>query len=292
MELDAEPALDPLRLLDRRLGLLLHLRVPVHAGGNDERDAALVVELLDEVLLAEVEVDRALVDGRVRPLPLDEAEERSTLPLDDGERVGVARAERDPCGRVVAPLPDVSGGGVLELRKLRRPLERLWPELRRIGLVERRLVGGRVHVGVEDPGIRVVEDRRLDAAREECVRLAREELVERVLARDEHGQPALTAAGAAPLLTQRGDRPREADRDRAVEEADVDAELERVGRRHAEQLALDEASLDVAPLLCRVAGAIGGEASRGLGIDPLGREAVDQLGRLAALREADRPQPP
>ena len=67
------------------------------------------------------------------------------------------------------------------------------------------------------------------------------------------------AAGAAPLLAQRRDGAGEADRDRAVEQADVDPELERVGCGHPEQLALDEAPLDLAALLGRVAGAVGSE---------------------------------
>ena len=143
---------------------------------------------------------------------------------------------------------------------------------------------------VEDPRVRVVEDRRLDAAREQRVGLAREELVERVVARDEDREPALASAGASPLLPQRRDRAREPDRDRAVEEADVDPELERVRRGHAEELALDETPLDLAALLGGVAGAVRREAARRRDVDALGGEAVDQLGRLAALREADRPQ--
>jgi hypothetical protein len=78
-------------------------------------------------------------------------------------------------------------------------------------------------VRVENPGIRVIEDRGLYAAGEERVRLAREELVERVVRRDEDREPALASAGTSPLLPERCDRAREADRDRAVEKADVDA---------------------------------------------------------------------
>ena len=111
----------------------------------------------------------------------------------------------------------------------------------------------------EDARVRVVEDRGLDAAAEELVRLAHEVLVERVLARDEHGQAVPAPAGAAPLLAQRGDGSREADGDHGVEQADVDPELERVGRRDPEQVALGEAPLDLAPLRGRVAGAVGRE---------------------------------
>ena len=94
----------------------------------------------------------------------------------------------------------------------------------------------------------------------------------------------------APLLPQRRHRPREADRDRAVEQADVDPELERVGRADAEQVALDEAPLDLASLLRRVARPVRREPRRGGRVEPVGCEAVDQLCGLAALREADRAQ--
>ena len=140
----------------------------------------------------------------------------------------------------------------------------------------------------EDARVRVVEDRRLDPPAEQLVGLAHEVLVERVLGRDEHGEAVAAPAGAAPLLAQRGDRAREADRDHRVEQADVDPELERVGRGDAEQLALGEPPLDLAPLLGRVAGAVGREAR--VVAEPLGGEAVDQLGRLAALREGERAQ--
>jgi hypothetical protein len=48
------------------------------------------------------------------------------------------------------------------------------------------------------------------------------------------------------------------------------------------------ATLDVAPLLGRVARAIGSESLGGRRADAIRRHPVDQLGRLAALREANR----
>jgi hypothetical protein len=137
----------------------------------------------------------------------------------------------------------------------------------------------------------VVEDRRLDPAGEERLRLTREELVERVVRRDEDRQPALAPAGTTPLLPERRDRPREADGDRAVEEADVDSQLECVCCGDPEQLAVDETPLDLAALLGRVARPVGGEPRSGGRVDSLGREPVDELRGLPALREADRPQP-
>ena len=97
-------------------------------------------------------------------------------------------------------------------------------------------------------------------------------------------------AGAAPLLAQARHRAGEPDRDGAVEQPDVDPQLERVRRRHAEELPLDQAPLDLAPLRGRVAGPVRREPGGSLRVEAVDGEAVDELGRLAALREADRPQ--
>ena len=161
-----------------------------------------------------------------------------------------ALAERSGvrAGRIVLARPDPAVLRVLELGNVRCALERLVAERRAVGVVDRRLERGRRDVAVEHARVRVVEDRRLDAPLEQRLRLAHEVLVERVLGRDEDREPVPAPAGAAPLLAQARDRAREADGDRAVEQADVDAELERVGRGDAEELALDEPPLDVAPL--------------------------------------------
>src|SRR3712207_7304177 len=49
-----------------------------------------------------------------------------------------------------------------------------------------------------------------------------------------------------------------------VQRADVDAELQRVGGHHAEQLAVDQPPLELPALLRGVAGAVGGDARRQL----------------------------
>ena len=181
-------------------------------------------------------------------------------------------------------------GGVAQLRDVRRALERLGAERRGVAVVDRGLERGRGDVPVEHARVRVVEDRRLDVPLEQRRRLAHEVLVERVLRGDEDREAVLAAAGASPLLAKARHRAGEADRDRAVEVADVDAELERVGGRDAEQVALDEPPLDLPPLLRRVAGAVRGQPGRGCRVEPVAGEAVDELRRLAALREADRAQ--
>ena len=157
-----------------------------------------------------MEVDRAFVHGRVRALALDEPEERARHAVDDGERLTVSRSQRDARRRVVAALPDEAGGRSLELGKLRSSADGVVTEGRRVVIVDRRLERGREHMGVEDPWIRVVDDRRFDSPREQRVRLSSEELIERILARDEHREASSTTTCAAPLLPQRRDRAREA----------------------------------------------------------------------------------
>ena len=173
---------------------------------------------------------------------------------------------------------------------MRCPLEGLPAECRRVVAVERSLERGSGDVPVEDARVGVVEDRRLHPPLEQGRRLAHEVLVERVLGGDEDREAVAAAAGASPLLAEARDGAGETDRDRAVEIADVDAQLERVGRRDAEQVALDETPLDLAPLLRRVARPVRREPLGGLRIEPVNCEAVDELGGLAALGEADRSQ--
>ena len=95
-------------------------------------------------------------------------------------------------------------------------------------------------------------------------------------------------ACSAPLLPERRDGAREPDGDRAIEEADVDPELERVGCGDPEELALDQATLDLTALCRGVARAVGRESRPRLPVDALHGELVDQLRCLPALREADR----
>ena len=212
--------------------------------------------------------------------------------VDDHERLGVAGAERDASRGRVTPPPDVPGRRALELGEERGTQERLRPENPAVLLGERPLVGSGEHVPVEHPGRGVVDQRSLRRSSEQRLGLRDEELIERVLTRDEDRQPTRPPSGATPLLPQRGDGAGKADGDRAVERADVDPELERLRRGDPEQLALDEAALDLASLLRRVPGPVGSEPRRGRRVQPVAGEAVDELGCLAALREADRAQAP
>ena len=199
---------------------------------------ALEVELAHLVGAPEVQVDRALVDGRVaraRPRrvpsssPCGDVDDRERCPARPsaarrarpGSPPGVRRTKPPARARRSSPGADQALG-------VRAP--RAARGSRRRGPDERPLVRGAEQVRAVDLLVLVVEDRRLDGAVEELVGVAAEELVERVLAGDVDGQPAAAAARAAPHLAQRGDRAGERHDDRRVERADVDAELERVGR--------------------------------------------------------------
>ena len=108
------------------------------------------------------------MDGRVGALLLDDPEharrfEPSTIVNDSG----LGRAQRDARGRVVAARPDVARLRLAQLGERGRALERRVAEHRPVGVVQRRLEGGREDVAVEDARVLVVEDRRFDAAPEQ-----------------------------------------------------------------------------------------------------------------------------
>ena len=253
--------------LDVDLGLLLRPRVPVAVEARDDRPPAADVELLDLVGAAEVEVDRAGVDRREGALGLDQAEHLARLALDHRDRVGRGRAQRDPAAtnslRVGSSLPPAPRSSPAADQPL-GPLAPARPEDLVVLVAQRQLVGGGDQVPGGDLLALVVEDRRLDRAADELVRVAAEELVERVLAGDVDGEAAAAAARPPPHLAQAGDGAGEGDADRRVELADVDAQLERVGGDHREQLAGRQPRLDLAPLLRRVAAAVGRDPLRQL----------------------------
>src|SRR5205814_922119 len=126
----------------------------------------------------------------------------------------------------------------LEVREHCGALECYVAEDRAVGVVDRRLECRCANVPVEDTWVRVVENRGFNLTLEQQPRLAHEELVERVLAGDQDGEPMAASTCASPLLAQRRNGARETDGDRAVEQADVDPELERIRCGDTEQLTL------------------------------------------------------
>ena len=152
----------------------------------------------------------------------------------------------------------------------------LFAEVGGIRRSQRDLVGGRLQVRVQDVRVGEVDDRLLDGAREQALRLSHEELVEGVLAGHQHRPAVAGPAGPAPALEQAGHRAGEAGDQRDIQAADVDAELEGAGGDHRVQLVIEEAALYVAALLRRVAGAVGHDA--------LGRSRAAGRRRLAQSR--------
>ena len=246
-------------------------------------------------------VDRALVDRRVGARRLGRAEQLPGGDLDDREGLGRRRAQRDRRRRVGAGPPGhvARAGDAVAPAQLARALEQLRrrlparPEELAVLARQGRLVRRAQQVRAVDQRRLVVEDRRLDGPVEELVGVPAEELVQRVLARHVHREAAPAPARAPPHLAQRRDGAGEGDDERAVELADVDAELERVGRDHGAQLPVHQPPLELAPLLGRVAGAVGSHELRQLGV--LGGEVVvhepaQHLDALARLHEADHPR--
>ena len=127
---------------------------------------------------------------------------------------------------------------------------------------ERQLVRRRSEVGPEHVGVVGVEDGRLHGSPEQRLRMVHEECVERLVAGHQHAERLLAGpAGAAELLLQRGPGAGEPDADDGVQTGHVDAELERVGAREAEQVAVTQSLLELAPLLGEVAAAVGGDGA-------------------------------
>ena len=211
-----------------------------------------------------MEVDGAVVDGRVRALALDECRAPCRSPPSTTvNESGVVERSAEPRGRVVAARPDVAGLRALRARAAAaarssaaspsvarsasssgasNAAERTWPSS------TRGFAWSRIAASTRRPS-------SVSGSRMKYWSSA----------------SSLATSTASPWPRRparphcwRSDAtvPGEADRDRAVEQADVDPELERVGRRDAEQLALDEPPLDLAPLRGRVAGAVGREALR------------------------------
>ena len=102
---------------------------------------------------------------------------------------------------------------------------------------------------------------------------------------------AVGAPGAAGLLPHRCERAGEAVEHDRVEAADVDAELERVRGRDAEQPAARELELERAALRREVAGPVRGDARTETGLEllePRARVLRDELGAAPAARERER----
>src|SRR5215211_3713411 len=185
--------------------------------------------------------------------------------LEDRHRVRRRRAQGDAGGRVAGPARQVASAALAQAPLLHEPLGMLLPARAEHVLVlrrERKLVRRGGQVGEVDLLGLVIEDGPLHRPLEEVVRMAAEELVERVLAGHVHGESGGAAPGAAPHLAEARHRSGEGHAQGGVELADVDAELEGVGGHYGEQLALGQVALDLPALNRRIAGPIGDDPRR------------------------------
>ena len=161
---------------------------------------------------------------------LDRADDLAALGLDHRHRVRRRGAQRDPAGRVALAARQVAPGALAQLAQADQPPRGRLPAVAQELLVagrQRQLVRGGAQVGQEDLLGLVVQDRRLHRPVQELVRVAAEELVQRVGAGHVQGQAGVAPPGAAPHLAQRGHRAREGHADGRVQLADVDAQLQR-----------------------------------------------------------------
>ena len=215
--------------------------------------------MLDDVAPPQVQVHGAGVAEAEDAFALDGADDLPLARLDDGELLVARGAQADAGGGGVRPGPDQAVLATPQPAALGEPLGLQKTLLAEEGLVvggQRTLVGGGLQVRPTDVRVVQVDDRLLDAASQEALRLAHEVLVERVLAGHQHGIAVPGPAGPAPALAQAGDRAGEAGDERDVQAADVDAQLERLRGDDGVELVGEQAPLDVAPLLRRVAGAV------------------------------------
>ena len=184
---------------DRDVGHVAGLRVEVGVGrlhGSDARDE---VELLHEELLAEVQVDRARVQGRVGAMLVGRAEQLTGVV--DHDRVDVAAAGAHVDGSVGRVLAAVVPGVATphELAALGHRLDRgahlgAVAEERELVVAKGHFPRGAAKMRLADVRVRRVDHRGLGRLVEQVPRMVHEVLVERIVLGDEHGE----RVGVAP----------------------------------------------------------------------------------------------
>ncbi len=247
----AAAALD--ETLDVGHALALGLGEVIAVKGFEHRPPRVQIEVQHQIGTPHVQVDRALVDGRVGAAGLDRAQHLTRGSVDEDEAVGRRRSQRDAGGGVIVGPPEHEPGRSLAqqpgLGQCRGVLVPLGAEDRLVGVTERRLVGGAEQVLGVDLTAVGIEDGRLHGPAEEVIGMAAEELIQGVLARDVDGQARVPAgrlaptsgAGWPPCPETSRTRRRRARRCRCPARA-------RPWSRHAEQLPAGQAPLDLVPL--------------------------------------------
>ena len=212
--------------------------------------------------------------------------------VDDRERVGARRAQRDARGRVVAAGPDVAArasarssgstaarSSACVAEQSRGPRRRAAPRTRPRARARRARAGSRGRGSPPRRAGRAASrgSRMKYWSSASSLATSTASPCPRRPARPHCWRRLATVPGKPTEITQ------------SSSPMSIPSSSASVAR-DAEQLARDEPPLDLAPLRRRVAGAVRARARRGRRPSAVGGEAVDQLGRLAALREAERPQ--
>lgn len=155
-----------------------------------------------------MEVDRALVDGRVGGGLVDRAQQAARAVLDDLDRLSAPAAD---VGEVGGPFPARPVPGLRpaaeQLRglQLRQQVRRRRAEEVQVLFGEREFGCRRAQVRGQDVRVVGVQDRGLHGLVEEGLRVVDEEGVQRVVAGHQDGQRPLSgASGAARLLPEGG----------------------------------------------------------------------------------------
>ena len=260
------PAAGRRRIRELLEGLERHravgVRVVVHVDLVDIRLPLSPFEPVDVVLDRFVDVDRPFVDEHLGAEEVDLAEDPWPIGrgIDDDDVLGRGRSQGDlGRGKVLTrpvPAPITGLADVALLGKERQEVvDRRWTE--HLAGVERQLEGGRPKVGKQHMEVVRIEPGLFGRAVEQELRMVDDVLVDRRSGRHKHRDACLLAPASTPeLLPRRGDGPGIARQDRSVEAADVDAELERVRRDDAQDLAVAQAAFDGSPLRGKVTTAV------------------------------------
>ena len=262
---------------------------PVRVVAVHQRHRVGQVQLVDDVRDALVQVDRALVDRRVRRPRVDRAEHPAGGRLDHPHRLAAGAPDVEVRSTPRRPVP--TGGPVPEQASPDEVRQHspcgLAAEQRQVVLGERELRRGAAQLRPEHVRILRVEHRRLDRSAEDRIRVVDKVGVQRVVASHEHHERTQPfAAGPAGLLPQRRQRAGEAGQHHGVQTGDVDAEFKRVGRGDAEQRPVRERGLQSAALLRQVARPVRGDPAGELGRDA---RQVPPGGEREHLRSAPGP---
>ncbi len=244
-----------------------------------------------------VQVDRTGVHLPVGPHLIDVTDHLPRLRIDDTHRRPTGTPQADLGSRPVAPGPEVAvitpaqapGGDVLGQQPGGIHAE---PPLGFL-VVQGCLLAGAAQVRREQDRVAGVDDRLLGRPGEQLPGMGDQEVIERILLRDQHRRCRLAPPPGTPdPLPERSGRPRPAGQHHRVEARDVDAELQRLRRGHPPQGPVPQPRLQGAPVLGQVAGPIGGDRpGQGLSLrvmligEPFPRDGCDHLGGLPAPGE-------